>query len=1094
MKHMIYPCKICTKLFKTNTSYENHIMQVDGNQSCSDSNSDLSLESIQSFHLFRDSDSSPSSFDDTIPDNIDEEEEFNIPVITNSCNISHSDSTPPPWYDVYHPSTDYRIPIRKRIQSDNRLIKSNLLPIIAVSNVRSLWPKVKHFSEDIHERDIGLALLTEVWQKKDKKRHIFEIEKLLKMEGLKYISTTRPSGKRGGGAAIVADMKKFYLEKLEILIPYNLEIVWGLLRPRSDLATGFKEIIAVSFYCPPRSPKKSKLLDHILTTVHMLLSKYPNAGLIIGGDKNDLNISSLIAGIPRVRQIVTKNTHKSKILDIIITNLHQFYQVPEIVPPVQPDDPTRGVPSDHSTPLALPVSADNHVTREYRTATVRPLPESGIELFNQWMTTLNWEPMLTLSDEGVELTPTEQVEKLQSTIEKKLNEIFPMKTIKTSCSDKPFITSELKKLDRKKKKEYRKKGRSEKYLRLQSEFQMKYKKAAKKYIEKNSTALKNENPGKAFATLRKMGAQPGDCGDEGSFSLQNHIDANMSVEECTEAIANHFSAISQEYPPLSIANLPADLQFTLSLPIDQAELPIISEEAVYKKMKTSKKSKSGVPGDVPRALINECSSELSVPVCRIFQNILKTFQWPKQWRMEYGVPLQKVSNPKDEDQLRVISLTSYYSKLFESFVIDWLMDYVGDKLDWAQYGGLKGNSINHYLIELTNFILYNQDMKHPHAVLTMCIDFSKAFNRQNHNTLIKILSDLNVPSWLLKIIMAFLSDRELILRYKGKLSQSKSLPGGTPQGTRLGMFLFLILINFAGYESHELQHNIGSVITKPLRERKPVFKAHMKFIDDLSYAHALNLRKCLTRNTDTEVQHPLSFHERTGHVLSESENILQQQALKLKKFANEMEMKINQQKSKVMLFNTSRSYDFKPKISIDGIHDLEVVEEMKLLGVVFQSNMKWYANSANVCKNGYSRLWMLRNLKRYGAGVKDLLDVYIKQCRCVLEMTAPVWSAGITVSESKQIERVQKAAFSIILGKNYVSYEQALAELKMETLEHRRKILCKKFAEKSQKHPKFSSWFELSDDPMQNKFNPVTYRTKRYKNSPLPYLTSLLNE
>ena len=135
-----------------------------------------------------------------------------------------------------------------------------------------------------------------------------------------------------------------------------------------------------------------------------------------------------------------------------------------------------------------------------------------------------------------------------------------------------------------------------------------------------------------------------------------------------------------------------------------------------------------------------------------------------------------------------------------------------------------------------------------------------------------------------------------------------------------------------------------------------------------------------------------------------------------------------------------------------------------------------------------------QNLKKHGAGIKDLLDVYIKQCRCVLELAAPVWSAGITVAKSKQIERVQKAAFSIILGNSYVSYEQALAELKMDTLEERRKSLCIKFAKTSQKHPKFSNWFELSDDPIQNKFKPVTYRTKRYKNSPLPYLTSLLNE
>ena len=42
------------------------------------------------------------------------------------------------------------------------------------------------------------------------------------------------------------------------------------------------------------------------------------------------------------------------------------------------------------------------------------------------------------------------------------------------------------------------------------------------------------------------------------------------------------------------------------------------------------------------------------------------------------------------------------------------------------------------------------------------------------------------------------------------------------------------------------------------------------------------------------------------------------------------------------------------------------------------------------------------DLKKYGAGVKDLLDVYIQQFRCVLEMTAPVWNTGITVSESKK--------------------------------------------------------------------------------------------
>ena len=48
--------------------------------------------------------------------------------------------------------------------------------------------------------------------------------------------------------------------------------------------------------------------------------------------------------------------------------------------------------------------------------------------------------------------------------------------------------------------------------------------------------------------------------------------------------------------------------------------------------------------------------------------------------------------------------------------------------------------------------------------------------------------------------------------------------------------------------------------------------------------------------------------------------------------------------------------------------------------------------------------------------------------------------------------------------------------------------------EGKEKHTKFSTWFQQSDNPAQNKFILMIYRTKRYKNSPLPYLTSLLNE
>ena len=96
-------------------------------------------------------------------------------------------------------------------------------------------------------------------------------------------------------------------------------------------------------------------------------------------------------------------------------------------------------------------------------------------------------------------------------------------------------------------------------------------------------------------------------------------------------------------------------------------------------------------------------------------------------------------------------------------------------------------------------------MEIPHAVLAVMIDYSKAFNRICHNTIITILSKMGVPGWLLRIVMGFLTERELIVRYRGKHSNRKWLPGGSPQGTRLGLFLFLIPINAAGYEILEKQ-------------------------------------------------------------------------------------------------------------------------------------------------------------------------------------------------------------------------------------------------------------------------------------------------
>ena len=95
----------------------------------------------------------------------------------------------------------------------------------------------------------------------------------------------------------MAYLPEFSLEKIDVSIPRSVEVVYGLLRPKKATSE-LREIITVAFYSPPKSRMKSKLLDHIISTVQMLLTKYPRAGIVIGGDRNDMSISPLQSPCP----------------------------------------------------------------------------------------------------------------------------------------------------------------------------------------------------------------------------------------------------------------------------------------------------------------------------------------------------------------------------------------------------------------------------------------------------------------------------------------------------------------------------------------------------------------------------------------------------------------------------------------------------------------------------------------------------------------------------------------------------------------------------------------------------------------------------
>ena len=405
----------------------------------------------------------------------------------------------------------------------------------------------------------------------------------------------------------------------------------------------------------------------------------------------------------------------------------------------------------------------------------------------------------------------------------------------------------------------------------------------------------------------------------------------------------------------------------------------------------------------------------------MFNRITQTAEYPRQWVVEYQLPIPKVHPTSSEDEMRNIARTAYLSKVYESFIGDWIFPYIEPYIDPGQCGGLKGFSITHYLVKLLHFVHSYLDMKLPHAVLLAMVDLEKAFNKVSHQNVIEDLADMHVPGWLLLILISYLTGWSMFMRYKGARSSRRLLPGSSPQGAFLGILLFIIIFNGA--------------LLRPAIPR--LHSLNLKYVDDLSMLAAINLTKCLTSDSLSRPR-PLSFNERTQQVLATEGNLLQDDLNSLEKYVSRKQMKIKESKTQLMKFNFTRNMDFPPEILVDGFkNNLQVVDKAKLLGVVITGDLKWQENTREICRKAYKRMWALRRMKALDIEPLIILDIYVKEIRAVLELAVPAWNSGLTKKQIDEIERVQRVAIHIILsdsktGKCEFSYNMGLVILDLE--------------------------------------------------------------
>ncbi|KAI8493050.1 hypothetical protein Bbelb_290540 [Branchiostoma belcheri] len=226
----------------------------------------------------------------------------------------------------------------------------------------------------------------------------------------------------------------------------------------------------------------------------------------------------------------------------------------------------------------------------------------------------------------------------------------------------------------------------------------------------------------------------------------------------------------------------------------------------------------------------------------------------------------------------------------------------------------------------------------PGYVTTLVLtDFSGPFDYVHHQTAICKLIDLGVRPSIVPWVCSFLSGRRQRVRYQGAVSGWQTLTCGVPQGTKLGPLVFLALVNDA------LPSNETSSDT-------------FKYVDDISVSES--------------------------RLVSVTPRI-QEDIDGLTRWTDTNYMSLNPEKCKVMFFCFAKNPPPPPEISIGPSH-LEVVHSARILGIMLQHNIKWNEHVTTIVGKGSKRLYVLRNLKKHGLDMSDLVLIYIGFVRPVL--------------------------------------------------------------------------------------------------------------
>ena len=786
------------------------------------------------------------------------------------------------------------------------------------------------------------------------------------------------SQNHGGVCAYIRESQYKYKRLDDLNWCDDHECLWIYLRP-TRLPRGFTCIIIAVIYHPPGADGKL-FQDHLFQTLTLVESKYPNCGIIITGDFNRLNVTRLLNHF-RLKQIVKIPTRNDATLDLILTNMHKFYNSPQGYPGF-------GL-SDHNTIVATgKTAAQKNNTK--KSITIRDQRKSRKLEMGRYLSSIDWT--LTLS-------PLDTCENMwtvfHEVVHSGLDTIMPEKQIRIHPADAPWMNQKLKSLIFNRQKAFNAHGVHSPQFKYHRNCVNRERKVCRaKYYESNIKQLKGEAPRKWWNEVKRLSGIKS-VGTNLSHQINVEGFMNLPPHEQANTINTAFLAPLAEYrisEPLE--RLPLE---------DPPKFLEVTEERVQEVLAKLNPHKAPGPDNLSNWIFKEYSYLLALPVMKIINASYYEQQLPTIWKKANVSPLPK-KKPVTifEKYIRPISLTPCISKVAEEFIVeDYVKPAILDIIDASQYGAIPNSSTTMALISMLHHWFINTDGNGA-TIRTILFDYRKAFDFIDHTILVKKLGNLNIPRSIINWIIDFLSHRTQRVKLADScFSEWGHVPSCVPQGTKLGPWLFILMIQDLNIISPYL----------------------WKFVDDTTASEILP----------------------KGNV-STAQNIEDH----IKQWSEENRLKLHPDKCKELRISFSKDPVVLDQVIRNG-KEVEIVESAKLLGVTISNNLSWHAHIKEVVKKASKRLYYLVQLKRARLPAKDLVLFYTSCVRSVMDYAVPAFYHSLPQYLKNELIRLEKRAISII---NPGMDHSATGEiLNIKPIEEHHNFLCKNLFDNVTKDP-----------------------------------------